>query len=204
MHNHVVRPNRSSIRTHRAGISNNSLIAALGDRDATSGSRAMLFHLVYVSRGAGKIDDQTLLAIQRSAVRFNKARHLTGVLFYSGGHFMQLLEGSPQALGEVYDRIYRDPRHADLECLFFGPAHERVFATWSMGVFDLDSHVESRDWSSLRAMVRNPERVGNGQAQHRLFCSLFNAFRDKVSDSGIGPTPDWLTANEPDRETAAV
>jgi hypothetical protein len=98
-----------------------------------------LTQLIYVSR---RTDALTLDALRevvgQSRVR-NASLGLTGVLLCCGRHLMQLLEGDPEAVRATFDRIEADPRHADVACIYSKPVRRRLFAEWSMELFDLGS-----------------------------------------------------------------
>jgi hypothetical protein len=98
----------------------------------------MLVRLMYVSRAAGAVDDDGLTAILRQCKTENPALGITGVLCYSGGVFLQVLEGGRSPVNRLYNRIVRDTRHSDVELLCYEEIGERRFASWSMGQVNLD------------------------------------------------------------------
>ncbi|MBP0444246.1 BLUF domain-containing protein [Roseomonas sp. SSH11] len=63
--------------------------------------------------------------------RHNLRTSITGALLLTERCFVQVLEGSVQAIDEVLTRIYADPRHHILR-IEEGPAPERQFGEWSM------------------------------------------------------------------------
>lgn len=97
-----------------------------------------LDQLVYVSRS--NIDLATPLAVADIldvSSRNNGEYRITGALTYSGEHFIQLLEGPPEALDWLLDRLLHDPRHRDLDVLGRVAIRERAFPEWSMVFPDL-------------------------------------------------------------------
>lgn len=92
-----------------------------------------LEHLIYISTAEQEYDDAELDRILASAARNNGAQHVTGMLLYAGGCFMQVLEGEPAALDEVFARVAKDPRHKGIVLLERGPIDARSFPQWSMG-----------------------------------------------------------------------
>ena len=65
----------------------------------------MLVRLMYASRAAAAVNHDELLAILRKS-KVNNPRHgVTGVLCYSGGIFLQVLEGGRSAVNHLYNRI---------------------------------------------------------------------------------------------------
>jgi hypothetical protein len=93
----------------------------------------MLVRLLYASRAVPAIDQEELVTILRQSKSHNPTVGVTGVLCYSGGIFLQVLEGGRSAVNRLYNRIAADPRHTDVEVLLYEEIGERRFASWSMG-----------------------------------------------------------------------
>ncbi len=69
-------------------------------------------------------DIEDILAVARD----NNARlNLTGLLVQTPHHFMQVLEGSREAVSQTYARIVNDPRHADVTFYGISEIDEREF-----------------------------------------------------------------------------
>lgn len=64
---------------------------------------------------------------------YNFSKGITGVLFHAEGHFLQVLDGEPDAVALLYDRIYHDPRHASIDTLFDAPVAQRLSPGWNLG-----------------------------------------------------------------------
>lgn len=92
-----------------------------------------LVQLIYVSTAVSEMDTAALDRILESSVELNRKNAVTGMLLYSRGSFMQVLEGPESAVDETYGRICRDPRHQDLYLLSKLPVAKRDFSGWSMG-----------------------------------------------------------------------
>ena len=93
----------------------------------------MLVRLMYASRAVPALDQEELVTILRQSKANNPSTGVTGVLCYSGGIFLQVLEGGRSAVNKLYNRIGGDPRHTDVELLLYEEIGERRFASWSMG-----------------------------------------------------------------------
>ncbi len=93
----------------------------------------MLVRLLYASRAVPAVDHEELLAILKKSKSNNPKIGITGVLCFSEGTFMQVLEGGRSAVSTLYNRIANDARHADVELLSYEEIAERRFAGWSMG-----------------------------------------------------------------------
>ena len=97
----------------------------------------MLVRLLYASRALPAVDQDELVAILRQSKANNPEIGVTGVLCYSQGVFLQVLEGGRDAVNRLYNRIAADPRHTDVTLLSYEEIGERRFAGWSMGQVDM-------------------------------------------------------------------
>ena len=93
----------------------------------------MLVRLMYASRAVPTIDQEELIAILRKSKANNPAVGVTGVLCFSEGIFLQVLEGGRSGVNKLYNRIASDDRHTNVELLCYEEIGERRFAGWSMG-----------------------------------------------------------------------
>ena len=93
----------------------------------------MLVRLMYASRAVPAVDQEELLAILRNSKANNPVLGITGVLCFSEGIFLQVLEGGRGAVNRLYNRIATDNRHTDVQLLLYEEISERRFASWSMG-----------------------------------------------------------------------
>ena len=92
----------------------------------------MLVRLMYASRAAAAFDREALAAILRRSRQTNPELGITGVLCYSQGIFLQVLEGGRACVSRLYRRIADDARHTDVELLAYDEICERRFAGWAM------------------------------------------------------------------------
>jgi hypothetical protein len=88
---------------------------------------------MYASRAVPAVDQDELIAILRKSKANNPALGVTGVLCFSEGIFLQVLEGGRGAVNKLYNRIASDARHTQVELLSYEEIGERRFAGWSMG-----------------------------------------------------------------------
>jgi hypothetical protein len=90
-------------------------------------------YIVYISTSVELMTDEELTEILNEARENNSAKDVTGVLLYSEGTFIQVLEGEPEAIEQIFARIYLDRRHKNIIKLIDKPLEERNFAEWAMG-----------------------------------------------------------------------
>ena len=93
----------------------------------------MLRCLVYLSTARALFSDSELMELLKISQVRNAPAGITGLLLYSNGNFIQLLEGDGEAVQTLYARITRDPRHHNCIQLFDRAAETRLFPDWSMG-----------------------------------------------------------------------
>ena len=97
----------------------------------------MLVRLMYASRAVPALDQEELVTILRQSKANNPAHGITGVLCFSEGIFLQVLEGGRSAVNQLYNRIATDARHTQVELMVYEEIGERRFAGWSMGQVNL-------------------------------------------------------------------
>ena len=88
--------------------------------------------LTYTSLARLDLEERDLLEILTVARDLNAIDGITGLLIFNGTHFLQVLEGAPDALDELLERIRRDSRHSDVEVREERPIEGRSFPDWSM------------------------------------------------------------------------
>lgn len=98
----------------------------------------VLSHLLYISDAVGQMSGEELESIREVSARNNAEQGITGVLFYSAGHFVQLLEGDAEKIHKLFEKIAQDRRHERVRLLVLRPAEKRVFKDWNMGLLDLN------------------------------------------------------------------
>lgn len=98
-----------------------------------------LRQLIYVSTATYECRPDELEAILESAVRHNKDAGITGLLLYTRGTFMQLIEGDETAIDETLQRLRADRRHYGIFIMVDTPVDHRIFPSWSMGLRLLDA-----------------------------------------------------------------
>ncbi len=131
----------------------------------------MLVRLMYASRAADSVDQDELLAILKQSKAGNATAGITGVLCFSGGIFLQVLEGGRMPVNALYNRIAADPRHRDVVLLTYEEIGERRFAGWSMGQVNLARLNPALLLKYSETAVLDPYAV-SGQVSMALFEEL--------------------------------
>lgn len=91
---------------------------------------------------------------------FNASVGVSGVLLHDSRHFLQYLEGLPDAVERVWQRVSASPQHQDLRVLMRVPAETRLFADWQMGCLEAPS-------SLLQRLANDQWRIALAVAERR-------------------------------------
>lgn len=97
-----------------------------------------IHQLIYISQATKKMSNEDLLEILKVSKRNNQKINVTGSLFYNSGWFLQVLEGVPSTINDIYNRIEKDTRHKNACILYNEPTKSRTFLNWSMSITNLD------------------------------------------------------------------
>ena len=107
--------------------------------------------LTYTSLARLDLEASDLEAIHRTAREVNALEGITGLLIFNGTHFLQIIEGAPNAIDDLVERLRRDRRHSGLEIRDQRGVQQRSFPDWSMELVRVSaSYFEARDTVSDR------------------------------------------------------
>ena len=129
----------------------------------------MLVRLMYVSRASDSVNQNELVAILKKSKANNVGTGITGVLCFSAGIFLQVLEGGRSQVSALYNKIATDPRHHDVVLLSLEEVGERSFAGWSMGRANLARLNPSLVMKYSETALLNPYAVSG-----KMSMALFN------------------------------
>jgi hypothetical protein len=92
----------------------------------------MPYRLIYSSEATGEMARTDLEQMLRESRLRNTRRDITGVLVFSDGVFLQVLEGEREDIEDLMENIQRDPRHRDIKVIHEEEIDRRAFPTWRM------------------------------------------------------------------------
>lgn len=98
----------------------------------------MLRSVIYTSSAAPGFTVRDLHDVLAVSRRNNAGWHLSGVLLFEGGTFLQVVEGPAWPLQKALDRIETDPRHRHMDILSDMETERRYFPDWAMGSREVD------------------------------------------------------------------
>ena len=118
----------------------------------------LLHHLIYSSTANINLTEAELHRLLDHWRIKNTQLDITGLLLYSEGHILQVLEGDADVVYSLYATIAANPRHRSLVKLADGPVANRAFADWSMQMRTVDAADFTRIALTSNSM---PEHIGN-------------------------------------------
>lgn len=136
-----------------------------------------MYHLVYTSYAMEPLLEEDLIQLLIKSRTYNKQKHISGILLYLNGKFIQVLEGKKSEVLALYTIIEKDPRHKKVRIVIEGSSSHRLFKDWSMGFKKL-SLEEFEDLSgALDIDVFFGKQVDAGQGN--LVMTFLNLFYKK-------------------------
>jgi Sensors of blue-light using FAD len=130
--------------------------------------------LAYLSTAVHLMDDEELETLLQDSRTVNRAHGVSGVLLCCDQTFLQYIEGPPEGVDRVMQRILASRRHHSLLTLLDESVTERSFQDWDMGL--------ARPTSSdmLRLSKANWQaRLKSGHAGDDAGVSLLKNFWDQ-------------------------
>jgi hypothetical protein len=101
--------------------------------------------LAYTSLARLDLDENDLARIRESARHLNALDGITGLLVFNGSRFLQVVEGSPEAIDDLLVRLGSDDRHSAIEIRDDRAVDRRSFPDWSMELVRVKSgYLEAR------------------------------------------------------------
>lgn len=88
--------------------------------------------LTYTSRARLDLSAGDLSDIHQTARHLNALDGITGLLIFDGIRFLQIIEGSPDAIDNLVERLREDRRHSAIEIRDERLVPARSFPHWSM------------------------------------------------------------------------
>jgi hypothetical protein len=107
-----------------------------------------MIQLSYISSASHPMTTEELVQLLQQCLTNNRRHGLTGMLLYGNETFLQTLEGEEDQVDALYEKILRDPRHANVKSLTRKTVETRQYADWTMG-FKRISEAELTDVAGL-------------------------------------------------------
>lgn len=139
----------------------------------------MLHYIVYTSMAERPFTPAELEQILVQARAKNHRLRVTGMLLYSAGRILQVLEGEPEAVQRLYAAIARDARHQRVATVAAGSSDRRLFPDWSMGF----GEASAPDFTRLTGYIDSSRTTFLLPRAHNLPTEL----RDRLLDFVVRP-----------------
>lgn len=125
-----------------------------------------LVSLGFVSRSTHDLGILGLVNLCVQSYCNNVELGVTGILFFDGHHFGQVLEGRRDAVDNRWQVIQRDQRHSELHMIAHKEIARRNFSNWTMHAPDAESIVML--FPELNGMIRPIHARYDGSEVHRV------------------------------------
>lgn len=113
----------------------------------------------------------------------NMTRNISGVLSYKEGKIIQLIEGEPEQLQNLFAKISNDSRHQNLNILLNIENSTRIFSDWSM-VLEANIETSSLFREFLFIHFENMIDMNDAQRDELLFF-IDRVFHEIVQSKSI-------------------
>ena len=97
-----------------------------------------LRRIIYTSQASKPLSKRGLLDMLHESRAFNSIDNISGVLMHRKGTFIQVIEGNPEDVEDLFTRIQRDSRHKEVKIILDSSVDSRHFSNWAMGCADFD------------------------------------------------------------------
>lgn len=140
-----------------------------------------LYSIIYISRmnfdgNEAKIKDEVNDIIKTSTSK-NTQKDVTGALLFSGGYFIQVLEGPLKAVESIFESIQNDFRHKEISTLSNAQIDERSFPKWSMALAGVRLDIAPE----IEGLLADPDKIEtyeSGQEVIKLLSGLLERYEE--------------------------
>lgn len=151
-------------------------------------SAMQLTRLVYTSKH--EITDAAAFdSILKSSQWNNTLDSVTGVLVVDDANFLQVIEGSREAIAKCFQRIIADKRHHEVQVIACGDVSRRLFQDWNMRL--LDVHMIKQEILSAHFVEGRFQPRIMSEFSVEEFCRAIS-----ISCSEVGPGKTEPTAGD--------
>lgn len=134
-----------------------------------------LIQLIYASSAVELFSKQQLVDLLHEARIHNKSADITGMLLYRDGNFLQVLEGEPEAVDALYQKILKDRRHTNILTISRREINSRIFHDWEMGFTTIEDEDIKRypGFTDFLQTSFTPENLSRNPSRASIFLETF-------------------------------
>ena len=145
-----------------------------------------ILKLIYISDATVDFSDEDLKKLLEKARTNNQRIGITGMMIYAGGKFFQVLEGEPEVVNNLLEKIEKDSRHNKIVVMSTDLGAGRYFADWSMGFVKSDARTVAEQLDGyLEIFDGDKLRVSKGATESLQVNILLKAF-DRIISAEAG------------------
>ena len=134
--------------------------------------------LIYGSSATHRMSAEELITILEEARQNNTQLNITGMLLYDDGNFLQVLEGEDEVVTNLYNKIYKDPRHGSVMLYVKKQIDKRQFDDWAMGFVDV-RQLDVDNIPGYSRFLNDPEHTTKLEDVSYAFAFL-SVFRENI------------------------
>ena len=156
-----------------------------------------LIHIIYSSSAAGKFTAAEVRTLLDHSQRRNRELGITGILLYTQGSFLQVIEGEEETIDAMFARIRSDTRHHGVTLIIREAVSRRSFPDWSMGYAELSASESEKipGMNDFFSTGKTFADLNHGRAKKILKAFREGRWRARVSD--LAQTPASPTNGKP-------
>ena len=94
--------------------------------------------IIYLSSSVKYLNGEEIKSLLSQCREKNIKTDITGLLLYSDGDFLQVIEGPKLAMLNLFESIKKDPRHHGIITIENTEINKRHFPKWNMGFYTSD------------------------------------------------------------------
>lgn len=98
-----------------------------------------MIQLVYASAATATFTPEALKLLLIKSRSRNEFHHVTGILLYDAGSFLQVLEGEEEDVELTFELVRHDRRHSNLKVFLQQRIEKREFGDWPMAFLDMST-----------------------------------------------------------------
>ena len=138
----------------------------------------MLIRLIYSSNFSDDLTWTNILEIVNTAKVANEKSSVTGILITCEQEILQVLEGEPENVTQIFSKIEKDPRHKNIQLISALQIENRQFDVWKMKEVNVDRLIRAQFGWMKRLLVRC-ESIDKGErfSFPTEYLSVYNLLR---------------------------
>ncbi len=91
-----------------------------------------MYHIIYASQSPAMLSQSQLENYKLPVFGDITGKKITGLLIYSEGYFLGVIEGNKRSVTRLWNLIEKDERHSEIICISKGSGPSRHFKDWTL------------------------------------------------------------------------